>query len=82
MANDPQHDLNDPEHSRLGADDRAHGTHGKGGSEERLDDEKAPRAERSERSLEQDELRGSEGWGNESAGGSRIDRTPEKKGRD
>jgi hypothetical protein len=37
----PSDDVNDPEHYRMSAASRAHGTHGKGGTEELLVDEQA-----------------------------------------
>jgi hypothetical protein len=55
------------------ADRRAHGTHGRGGSEEKRDDHPAPEPDRSSGS----DRGGSAGWGSAASGGSVIDKRPE-----
>ena len=52
------------------ADQRAHGTHGRGGSEERRDDRPAPEPDGTAGS----DRGGSGGWGNAASGGSVIDK--------
>jgi len=67
-------DANDPNKYRESAADRAHGTHGRGRTEERRVDE--PVVEPGVN----DGL-GAPGWGSEAAGGSSIDkRRPKKSG--
>lgn len=74
--NDP---MNDPEHFREGAADRAHGTHGKGDSRESLHD--SPNAGGPDGSHDTS-IRGhgaeggADGWGDEASGGSTFDRRP------
>jgi len=52
------------------ADARAHGTHGRGGGEERRDDRPAPEPDASADS----DRGGSGGWGSEASGGSTFDK--------
>ena len=59
------------------ADQKAHGTHGRGGSREQREDDANVQPEKV-RGTETDGGRGSAGWGNDSSGGSVIDRRPEK----
>ena len=100
-AGDPQHDArthssrnqdqqelaNDPGHVRQQQEDRAHGTHGKGFSDEaRVDDaplttgdrdtlRQARDPERFKRTARKGNMGGA-GWGNEAAGGSSVDKRP------
>jgi hypothetical protein len=71
-------DLNDPEHSRLSADQRAHGAHGRGRNEEQRIDDETVHPGTSERDRDSEPTRGADGWGAEGAGGSVIDTRPEK----
>ena len=97
MPNDanqrPSDDVNDPQHSRMSAASKAHGTHGRGGSEEELLDEQAVdtgddaqlrRAGGRDEPPSPTRMRdnasgrmGGPGWGSEGAGGSSVDRRPD-----
>ena len=67
MRGDEDPSMSPPDNS---ADPRAHGTHGRGGSEERRDDRPAPEPDVSDGS----NRGGSAAWGSESSGGSTIDK--------
>lgn len=72
-ANEP---ANDPEHYKTSASDRAHGTHGKGDMREtRLDD--APVEPAINEDIGVGRLSDAS-WGAPGAGGSTIDKLPEK----
>ena len=66
---------NDPEHYKQGAADRAHGTHGKGDArEERVDDVVSePATRKADVGMLSDA-----NWGDAGAGGSTIDKLPQK----
>src|SRR5215204_3038667 len=84
---DQQELANDPEHYRQEPEDRAHGTHGKGFSDEtRVDDapittgdrdtlRQAQDPEAFKRTADKGNMGGA-GWGNEAAGGSSVDKRP------
>ena len=84
MADQP---ANDPNNYKKGADDRAHGTHGRGGEEEKLDTqltvESGMSAQTQGMSPEKlanvpDGLVGEVGHGSQRSGGSVIDQRSEK----
>ena len=80
---------NEPGHVRQEHEDRAHGTHGKGFSDEtRVDDAEISTGDRDtlrqaqdpesfKRTAEKGKMGGA-GWGNEAAGGSSVDKRPPK----
>lgn len=85
--------MTDKPHHERGADDKAHGTHGKGDSREQRVDDVAPapatadagrlREAANTGSLDPDKLKGQLGdasWGDAGSGGSTIDKRSPKKG--
>jgi hypothetical protein len=84
MADQP---ANDPNNYKKGADDRAHGTHGRGGEEEKLDTQPAvdPGINPQTKGMSPekfgnlpDGLVGEVGHGSQASGGSVIDKRSEK----
>ena len=85
MADQP---ANDPQNYKKGADDRAHGTHGRGGEEEKLDTQPAvdPGINPQTKGMSPEKFEegvegrmGAPGFGQEATGGSAIDQRPDKK---
>ena len=84
MADQP---ANDPNNYKKGADDRAHGTHGRGGEEEKLDtqpptdpgfDRKLQNSDAASFAENVEGRMGAPGFGQEATGGSSIDQRPDK----
>lgn len=73
--------MSDKRHDEMGADDKAHGTHGKGDSREQRVDEATPDTGKDRpgayKSLESATSELSDaGWGNAASGGSSVDKRP------
>jgi hypothetical protein len=84
MADQP---ANDPNNYKKGADDRAHGTHGRGGEEEKLDTNPTVESGMSQQTKGMspeklanvpDGLVGEVGHGSQASGGSVVDQRSEK----
>jgi len=76
--------MTDKPHAETGADDRAHGTHGKGDSREQRVDPATPEPGKDRKgALTSLEAATSElsdaGWGSAAAGDSSVDKRPPKK---
>lgn len=77
----PDHS-SDPEHPSTGAENRAHGTHGKGDTREALHQQGGTQPDGSHATPGStgNLPTGSAGWGSEAGGGSTVDRRSEPRG--